>query len=143
MVFRPTRSSTYRECCALCDQLTDWRDDLVAASDLIVVLGGDGTLLSVARVLDSHSVPILAVNFGSLGFLTEITLEEMFATLESVLAGKATTQARMMIDVSVLREGRCFEEYRALNDAVLTKALAWIIIIDVNIDDSQPTADGL
>ncbi len=123
------------------------RYDLVAASDLIVVLGGDGTLLSVARVLDSHSVPILAVNFGSLGFLTEITLEEMFATLESVLAGKATTQALMMIDVSVLREGRCFEEYRALNDAVLTKgALARIIDIDVNIDDqfvATYKADGL
>jgi NAD+ kinase len=123
------------------------RYDLVAASDLIVVLGGDGTLLSVARVLDSHSVPILAVNFGSLGFLTEITLEEMFATLENVLAGKATTQARMMIDVSVLREGRCFEEYRALNDAVLTKgALARIIDIDVNIDDqfvATYKADGL
>src|SRR4030095_3160170 len=72
------------------------RNVLVATSDLIVVLGGDGTLLSVARVLDSHSVPILAVNFGSLGFLTEITLEEMFATLEGVLAGKATSQARMM-----------------------------------------------
>ncbi|HEU0006955.1 MAG TPA: NAD(+)/NADH kinase [Terriglobia bacterium] len=123
------------------------RYDLVAASDLIVVLGGDGTLLSVARVLDSHSVPILAVNFGSLGFLTEITLEEMFATLESVLAGKATTQARIMIDVSVLREGRCFEEYRALNDAVLTKgALARIIDIDVNIADqfvATYKADGL
>jgi len=123
------------------------RNDLVAVSDLIVVLGGDGTLLSVARVLDSQSVPILAVNFGSLGFLTEITLEEMFATLESVLAGKATSQARIMIDVAVQREGRCFAEYRALNDAVLTKgALARIIDIDVNIDNqfvATYKADGL
>ena len=123
------------------------RNDLVAASDLIVVLGGDGTLLSVARVLDSHSVPILAVNFGSLGFLTEITLEEMFATLEGVLAGKATSQARMMIDIEVLRENGCFAEYRALNDVVLTKgALARIIDIDVNIDNqfvATYKADGL
>ena len=123
------------------------RNDLVAASDLIVVLGGDGTLLSVARVLDSHSVPILAVNFGSLGFLTEITLEELLATLESVLAGKATSQARMMIDIEVLRESGCFAEYRALNDVVLTKgALARIIDIDVNIDDqfvATYKADGL
>jgi NAD+ kinase len=123
------------------------RNELVAASDLIVVLGGDGTLLSVARVLDSRSVPILAVNFGSLGFLTEITLEETFATLESVLAGTATTQERMMIDVSVLRDDRCFEQYRALNDAVLTKgALARIIDIDVNIDSqfvATYKADGL
>jgi len=123
------------------------RNDLVAASDLIVVLGGDGTLLSVARVLDSHSAPILAVNFGSLGFLTEVTLEETFGTLESVLAGQAATQARMMIDVSVLRENRCFEQYRALNDAVLTKgALARIIDIDVTIDGqfvATYKADGL
>jgi NAD+ kinase len=123
------------------------RNDLVATSELIVVLGGDGTLLSVARVLDSHSVPILAVNFGSLGFLTEITLEETFATLESVLAGKATTQARMMIDIEVLRENGCFAQYRALNDVVLTKgALARIIDIDVNIDNqfvATYKADGL
>jgi len=123
------------------------RTELVAASELIVVLGGDGTLLSVARVLDSHSVPILAVNFGSLGFLTEITLEETFATLESVLAGKATTQARMMIDIEVLRENGCFAQYRALNDVVLTKgALARIIDIDVNIDNhfvATYKADGL
>ena len=123
------------------------RGDLVAASDLIVVLGGDGTLLSVARVLDSNSVPILAVNFGSLGFLTEITLEEMFATLESVLAGKATSQARMMVDIEVLREDGCFAQYRALNDVVLTKgALARIIDIDVNIDNqfvATYKADGL
>jgi NAD+ kinase len=123
------------------------RNDLVVASDLIVVLGGDGTLLSVARVLDSHSVPILAVNFGSLGFLTEITLEELFATLESVLAGKATSQARMMIDIEVLRENGCFADYRALNDVVLTKgALARIIDIDVNIDSqfvATYKADGL
>jgi NAD+ kinase len=123
------------------------RIDLVAKSDLIVVLGGDGTLLSVARVLDSHSVPILAVNFGSLGFLTEITLEEMLATLEGALAGSATSQARMMIDIEVLREAGCFAEYRALNDAVLTKgALARIIDIDVNIDNqfvATYKADGL
>jgi NAD+ kinase len=87
------------------------------------------------------------VNFGSLGFLTEITLEETFATLESVLAGKATTQARMMIDIEVLRESGCFAQYRALNDVVLTKgALARIIDIDVNIDNqfvATYKADGL
>jgi NAD+ kinase len=123
------------------------RKNLVAASDLIVVLGGDGTLLSVARVMDSHSVPILAVNFGSLGFLTEITLEETFATLQSVLDHGATSQSRMMVDVAVLRENGCVAEYRALNDVVLTKgALARIIDIDVNIDNrfvATYKADGL
>jgi NAD+ kinase len=89
----------------------------------------------------------LAVNFGSLGFLTEITLEEMFTTLEGVLAGKATSQTRMMIDIEVLRENGCFADYRALNDVVLTKgALARIIDIDVNIDNqfvATYKADGL
>ena len=115
--------------------------------DLIVVLGGDGTLLSVARVMDSNAVPILAVNFGSLGFLTEITLEETFLTLENILAGKAKIQTRIMIDVSVIREEEGFANYRALNDAVLTKgALARIIDIDVKIDNqfvATYKADGL
>lgn len=123
------------------------RAELLAQSDLLIVLGGDGTLLSVARVMDSRPVPILAVNFGSLGFLTEITLEETFSTLENILAGSATSQKRMMIDVSVIREGQCFAAYRALNDAVLTKgALARIIDIDVRIDNNFVAtykADGL
>jgi NAD+ kinase len=123
------------------------RAKLVPQCDLLIVLGGDGTLLSVARIMDSHPVPILAANFGSLGFLTEITLEETFPTLETVLAGTATSQKRMMIDVSVIREGQCFAAYRALNDAVLTKgALARIIDIDVRIDNNFVAtykADGL
>jgi NAD+ kinase len=123
------------------------RAKLVPQCDLLIVLGGDGTLLSVARIMDSHPVPILATNFGSLGFLTEITLEETFPTLETVLAGTATSQKRMMIDVSVIREGQCFAAYRALNDAVLTKgALARIIDIDVRIDNNFVAtykADGL
>lgn len=123
------------------------RGTLVAQCNLLVVLGGDGTLLSVARVMGSEPVPILAVNFGSLGFLTEITLEEIFSTLESIVAGTATSQRRMMIDVSVIRQGRCFAAYRALNDAVLTKgALARIIDIDVKIDNNFVAtykADGL
>jgi len=123
------------------------KPELPLECDLIVVLGGDGTLLSVARVMDSRSVPILAVNFGSLGFLTEITLEETFATLEKFLAGKATKQTRMMIDVAVIRDGIPFVDYRALNDGVITKgALARIIDIDVRIDNhfvATYKADGL
>ena len=120
---------------------------LIASSDLVVVLGGDGTLLSVARAMDAHEVPILAVNFGSLGFITEITLEETFDNLASVLDGTASSQKRIMIDVEIVREGECFASYRALNDAVLTKgALARIIDIDVRIDShfvATYKADGL
>ena len=123
------------------------RSDMPHSCDLIVLLGGDGTLLSLARVMNSESAPILAVNFGSLGFLTEITLEELFGTLESVLADHATTQRRMMIDISVIRSGECFASYRALNDGVLTKGpLARIIDIDVRIDEryvASYKADGL
>ena len=121
--------------------------ELIAASDLVVVLGGDGTLLSVARSMDAHEIPILAINFGSLGFITEITLEEIFTSLESVLAGTATSQKRIMIDIDVVREGERFASHRALNDAVLTKgALARIIDIDVKIDHhfvATYKADGL
>jgi NAD+ kinase len=123
------------------------RSEMPDSCDLIVLLGGDGTLLSVARAMGSKSVPILAVNFGSLGFLTEITLEELFSTLESVLANQSTSQRRMMIDVSVIRKGECCASYRALNDGVLTKgALARIIDIDVRIDERYVAAykaDGL
>ncbi|PYV43519.1 MAG: NAD(+) kinase [Acidobacteria bacterium] len=123
------------------------KSEVPSQCDLIVVLGGDGTLLSVARVMGSNAVPILPVNFGSLGFLTEITLDETFPTLENILEGKATTQTRIMIDVAVVREGERFASYRALNDAVLTKgALARIIDIDLRIDKqfvATYKADGL
>jgi NAD+ kinase len=120
---------------------------LPSQCDLIVVLGGDGTLLSVARVMGSNVVPVLAVNLGSLGFLTEITLEETFDTLADILEGKATTQKRLMIDVTVTRDGERCASYRALNDIVLTKeALARIIDIHVQIDGkfvATYKADGL
>ncbi len=123
------------------------KQELPSRCDLMVVLGGDGTLLSVARLASGRSVPILAVNFGSLGFLTEITLEETFTTLDRVLEGTASTQKRMMIDISVVRENQSFANYQALNDGVLTKgALARIIDIDVRIDNNFVAtykADGL
>jgi NAD+ kinase len=123
------------------------KTELLTVSDLVVALGGDGTLLSVARAMDAHGVPLVAVNFGSLGFITEITLEETFGTLENVINGTATSQKRLMIDVEVFREGKQFACYRALNDAVLTKgALARIIDIDVRIDNhfvATYKADGL
>jgi NAD+ kinase len=123
------------------------KEQLSAQSDLIVLLGGDGTLLSLARVMEPPRLSILAVNFGSLGFITEITLEETFNTLENVLSGTATTQIRMMIDVGVVHNGTNSASYKALNDAVLTKGtLARIIDIDVRIDNhfvATYKADGL
>jgi NAD+ kinase len=123
------------------------RSQLPALCDLIIVLGGDGTLLSVARLLETPGKPILAVNFGSLGFLTEITLGEVFSTLESFLEGKLGTQKRMMIEGEVVRGGEVHSRFRALNDAVLTKgAISRIIDIDVQINRhfvATYKADGL
>jgi NAD+ kinase len=123
------------------------REELPEKCDLLIVLGGDGTLLSVARLLNKKGPPVLAVNFGSLGFLAEITLDEVFSTLDDFMSGRILTQPRMMIEIVVIRQGKVFAGYRALNDAVLTKGtLARIIDIDVKIDShfvATYKADGL
>ena len=116
-------------------------------ADLIVVLGGDGTLISVARHVGAQMKPILGVNLGSLGFLTEVTQAETFATLERVLAGDYQTSQRLMLDVVVRRREVEIARYAVLNDAVINKgALARIIDMAVWVDDVYLTtfkADGL
>ena len=94
-------------------------DELAAAqADLIMVLGGDGTLLSVARSTGTRHVPILGVNLGTLGFLTEINVDEMVPALEKVVAGDFEIESRMRLEVVVLRGGEELARYQALNDAV-------------------------
>jgi len=97
---------------------------LVASVDLLVVLGGDGTLLSVAdcAVTAGVDVPILGVNFGSLGFLTEATLPELYPSLEAALSGTVRVEERMMLRASTLRGGQTLPDHLALNDVVITKA---------------------
>ncbi|MDO3376718.1 NAD(+)/NADH kinase [Geoalkalibacter halelectricus] len=116
-------------------------------ADLIVVLGGDGTLISVARHVGARMKPILGVNLGSLGFLTEITQDETFATLERVLSGDFKVSSRMMLDAVVMRGGREIARYVVLNDAVINKgALARIIDMETSVDGVFLTnfkADGL
>ena len=131
------------------DRPTSSRDDLPAQCDLIVVLGGDGTLIGMASriVRAGAQTPILGVNFGSLGFLTEITLPELYPSLESVLRGTATIDERMMLQARTLREGAVFTTSTVLNDVVITKgALSRIIDLSVAIGE-QPVmrvrADGL
>jgi NAD+ kinase len=128
---------------------TKSKDELPDSSDLIVVLGGDGTLIGMARRIATarKDVPILGVNFGSLGFLTEITLQELYESLESVLAGEAKIEERMMLAARTIRDGTVFADRLALNDVVITKgALSRIIDLSVAIDE-QPVmrvrADGL
>jgi NAD+ kinase len=123
------------------------REELAAQVDLMIVLGGDGTLLSAARALGTHKVPILAVNLGGLGFLTSVTLDELYPLLEQVVAGQHLTSERMMLDAQVLRSGQAAEPQCALNDAVVNKAaLARMLDFDVHVDGNHVgryRADGL
>lgn len=116
-------------------------------ANLIIVLGGDGTLLSIARQLRGKDVPILAVNLGGLGFLTEISPEELPDMLEKVIKGDFTISKRIMLDVTVRRAGDKIFEFTVLNDAVIAKdALARIIDIETYVNDEYLTtykADGL
>ncbi|VAX21563.1 NAD kinase [hydrothermal vent metagenome] len=121
--------------------------ELIKASDLIVVLGGDGTFLSIARMMDGRSIPILGVNLGKLGFLTEFALEEMLPALEKALAGDYTCEDRIMLDVSICREGKNVASYTILNDLVITRN-APARMVDVHVWAggmfvNKYTADGL
>jgi len=125
------------------------RDLLAAAVDMVLVLGGDGTLLGMAdRIgLAGSAIPILGVNFGSLGFLTEITLPEMYPSLEAALEGRALVEERMMLRSRVTRGGRPHADHIALNDVVITKgARSRIIDLSVSVGGQFLTrvkADGL
>ncbi len=118
-----------------------------SGSDLVIALGGDGTLLRAARAVGEKQVPILGVNIGSLGFLTEVTVDEVFEALEGILAGDYTWEDRMNVDVIVERQGKQIGTYTALNDIVINKgALSRVIEMRVNIDGhylASYTADGL
>jgi len=121
--------------------------ELPGLSDLLIVLGGDGTLLSMARAVGDLGVPIMGVNLGGLGFLTATTLDEMLPSLEAVLAGRMVVEERLMLLTRVVRNGAAVFEHMALNDAVITKsAMSRIISLGVSVEGSHATAyraDGL
>jgi NAD+ kinase len=123
------------------------REDIPTHVEMIIVLGGDGTLLSVARLVRDYAVPILGVNLGGLGFLTEITLEELYRVLERVVQGDFTTDERVVLNASVIRRGERMAEFIVLNDAVINKgALARIIDLETTINGEYLTtfkSDGL
>ena len=122
---------------------------LAAAVDMVVVLGGDGTLLGMADCIGEagSGIPILGVNFGSLGFLTEVTLPELYRSLEAALNGRARVEERLMLRATTTRDGRTFARSIALNDAVITKtARSRMIDLSVYVGDEFVTrvkADGL
>ncbi|NIQ96763.1 MAG: NAD(+)/NADH kinase [Desulfuromonadales bacterium] len=121
--------------------------EIPALVDMIIVLGGDGTLISVARAVGDRGTPILGVNLGSLGFLTEITRQELFQVLDQVLEDKYTVSERLMLEAVVNRNGSVANRYQLLNDVVINKgALARIIDMELYVNDSYLTtfkADGL
>lgn len=122
-------------------------EQLADTVELIVVLGGDGTMISAARLLDNRSVPVVGINFGSLGYLTEVRLEEMTDALDAVLAGDYHLDQRMMLTAELRRGGEQLLRNRVLNDVVISKsALARIIEIETWLDGKFVNcfrADGL
>ncbi len=116
------------------------KEQVPERSDMIIVLGGDGTFLSVARLVEGRGVPLLGVNLGGLGFLTEVTQEQVFD-------GQYSVAERMLLQTCVHRQGERIAEYRALNDVVINKsALARIITLETFVDGTYVNtfaADGL
>ena len=125
------------------------REDLPNHVDLVLVLGGDGTLLSMATRIarTERDVPMLGVNFGSLGFLTETRIDELYATLDSIVAGTASYDERALLSAEAYRAREPFDARLVLNDVVFTKAaLSRIIELSVSVSTGLVTkvkADGL
>ena len=123
------------------------KPELPSQVDLLLVLGGDGTLLSMARLVGDLGVPILGVNLGGLGFLTALTVDELFPALEAVRREELVIEERTMLSARVVRQGERLSEYAALNDVVITKsAMSRIINLEVSVQGELATAyraDGL
>ncbi len=168
VVVKPKHKEAWETACRLSDWLAERGIDLIGKPraeseiceiqtvkveefknevDLIVVLGGDGTMISTARLTGEREILILGINYGSLGYLTEFRIEEMFSALEAILEGDYETDRRVMLDVEHWRGGSKLETGRVLNDVVINKtALARIIEIEVNLNNlyvNSFRADGL
>jgi NAD+ kinase len=117
------------------------------SSQLLLVLGGDGTMLAAARLAAPRGIPILPINMGSLGFLTSFTIEELYPALEETLGGRFSVSERVMISVELERIGKIVETRQVLNEAVINKgALARMIELELIIDAEfvcRYRADGL
>lgn len=116
-------------------------------ADLIVVLGGDGTMISTSRLTGSREIPVLGINYGSLGYLTDFRIEEMTAALEAILDGDYEIDRRVMLDVEHLRDAQILATGRVLNDVVINRAvLAKIIEVEITLDElyvNSFRADGM
>jgi len=123
------------------------KEQMVRRCDLIVVFGGDGTLLSVARLMIQKSIPILGVNMGQLGFLTEVKKSEIFDALASAIKGKLPTSERVMLECTLTRRGKEIMRTPIVNDVVISKgSIARIFDTEVSVDDllvANIKADGI
>jgi len=138
-----THTSVHLKGCKLVE-----REEIAAQNPtFVIVLGGDGTLLAAARALAHAKIPILGVNLGSLGFLTEVALEDLYPTLEAVHENRCGTERRTMLHCQLMRSGKCIAEYSALNDVVAGKGtIARMADFDLFMNGvfiSNYKADGL
>lgn len=114
----------------------------IRSADLLIAFGGDGTILHLARTVALHSVPVLGVNLGSLGFMSELEVNEL-DRLRDLAEGRFTVESRMMLDASVLREGRQVYSNIALNDAVISKgSIARVVRLDIFTEEGRLTRVG-
>jgi NAD+ kinase len=123
------------------------RDKVADAARILLVLGGDGTLLAAARLAAPRGIPILPINMGSLGFLTSFMLDDLYPALEDLLAGRFSISERVMLRVELRRAGEWIDQQHVLNEAVINKgALARMIELELTIDNDfvcRYRADGL
>jgi NAD+ kinase len=123
------------------------RTDIASLVDVVLVLGGDGTMLSVVRLVAEKGIPVFGINLGSLGFLTEVGKEDIYGAVEKMLSGGSLVEERMMLRAVIIRGGNKIAEYTVLNDVVINKgALARIIDLETYINTIYVTtfkADGL
>ncbi len=123
------------------------RAEIASLVDAVIVLGGDGTMLSVSRLVAEKGIPILGVNLGTMGFITEINRDEIYQAVDAMLSDTCIIEERLMLCARIVREGEKIAEYTVLNDVVINKgALARIIDLEALINGVYVTtfkADGL
>jgi NAD+ kinase len=123
------------------------RQHVANSSQLLLVLGGDGTLLAAARLAAPRGIPVLPINMGSLGFLTNFTLQELHPAIDDTLEGRFSLSERVLISVDLVRSGKAIDTQRVLNEVVINKgALARMIDLELNVDGGfvcRYRADGL
>jgi NAD+ kinase len=122
------------------------KPQIAARADLMLVLGGDGTMLNAARLVEERPIPILGINMGGLGFLTEVSVDQLYPSLERIFAGDYHTEERLMLRARIDRHGEHVAQSTVLNDVVVSKGTARMIEIQISIDGQFVTrlrGDGL